>query len=183
MELTFCVRDADIPKWYGVLSGGFGFTTRVGLALEDFFLRELKVSEAYLSERLRTVFLRGHPVDDLRAAVLRDGDELALSAAMPGAVGISMRRESPFGALRAAITHAGGETADAARPGRVTIRLFNFIVADLGGYFLRRGVVVPVERLVRFLAENPGFATRGLVLDGRGEVLVRLATDHDQASC
>ena len=62
--------------------------------------------------------LDGKPVDDIGAALVQDGSTLALSAAMPGLVGATLRRGGAYSSFRSAITyHETGERLRAGEGG------------------------------------------------------------------
>jgi hypothetical protein len=99
---------------------------------------------------------------------------------MPGAAGICMRRNSPYAPLRASITHHGQGSGGAERQGRVGIKLFNLVLADLGPGLLRRGVEIEAARLREFLGGagigREALATvRSAALDGEPVAAAGLA--------
>jgi len=53
---------------------------------------------------IKVLFLDYSPVDDLDAAIIKDGAILALSAAMPGLVGAAMRKDG-LSWMRTSITY------------------------------------------------------------------------------
>ncbi len=120
-------------------------TAGLGLALE------------FIASRVQTVFLDSKPVDDLEVAVVREGSVLALSAAMPGLVGATMRRGGVLAGFRSGIsaTSGGGDREaenDAggrgqARTGLVTVKLFNMLREEVGAGLLRAGVWVRLGAL------------------------------------
>lgn len=109
-----------------------------------FLTDELGVDPAYVKERITTVFLDGQVVDDLARAPLRDGSLLALSAAMPGLVGATLRRGGYYAAMRAAITRSAERAPDGDDAGGhlVRVKLFNLLIAELGPVLLAHGIVV-----------------------------------------
>ena len=68
----------------------------------------LEIPAEYVENRIQTIFLDGKAVDDLGEAKVRDGSILALSAAMPGLVGATLRRGGAFASLRRSITFSEG---------------------------------------------------------------------------
>jgi hypothetical protein len=74
---------------------------------------------------------------------------------MPGLVGATMRRDGTFSSLRGSISHqACGEDCPE-RPGLVTVKLFNLLMARLGPGLLSRGVVVRARDLSRWMTGRP----------------------------
>ncbi|QLA15549.1 hypothetical protein [Desulfolutivibrio sulfoxidireducens] len=154
-----------------LFAGGVQVAAPVGCDLDTFFCRCLGLDPDYAATRVRTVFLNGRPVDDTSRAVLAPGDEVALSTAMPGLVGICMRRDSPIKSFRRDISHdpaAGSSSrtgADGGGTGLVTVKLFNFIALEAGPLLLARGVYLSGERLARAVAGGPGVLS--VTVDGR----------------
>jgi hypothetical protein len=146
-------------------AGGLGVAVAGPCGLDAFFEEVLHLDPEYVRGRLRTIFVNGQPVDDTAKARVAPGDETALSMAMPGLVGICMRRDSPLKSFRGDITHgrAASRSHDPGGAGTVTLKLFNFIALEVGPGLLARGVVVDGKRLAMVL--------------GRGEGVVRVRCD------
>jgi hypothetical protein len=104
-----------------------------------------------LIKKIETVFLDGKTVDDLESSIVKDGSILALSAAMPGLVGATLRRGSYYAAMRSHITDAGSQEKAESEDGMVTVKLFNLLMQELGPMFLRKGVWVKASVLHDFL--------------------------------
>ena len=93
-------------------------------------------------QRIQTVFLNGKPVDDMATAYVQDNDCLALSAAMPGLVGATMRSGGVLASLRHSISHRP-EASQSHKPGGVlSIKLFNLLIKEIGIRFLQKGILV-----------------------------------------
>jgi len=129
-----------------LLEQGFLIQIKDNNTVQNALCRQLGVPENYLRDRIQTVFLNGTAVDDETTAVGRDGDRLALSASMPGLVGATMRKGGFFSGLRAAISHQKSDVAAAAASNAViTIKLFNMVASEIGGIFLRKGILLRGE--------------------------------------
>ena len=115
------------------LQRGVRLRARVGISIRAFLGEGLGLPPALIA-RLGTVFLDGRPVDDLDGAILRGGATLALSGAMPGLAGATLRRGGPAAPLRSSITHT--ETGKAPEPseGVVTLKCFNTAAEDVAPY-------------------------------------------------
>jgi hypothetical protein len=109
----------------------------------------------YLEGRLQTIFLNGKPVDDVDAALVGGGDTLALSAAMPGLVGATMRRGGDLAGLRANISHRDQEQANQGGECLVKMKLFNLLTEELGPVFLEKGIWFKEAVLELFLHSQP----------------------------
>ncbi len=114
-----------------------------------FLVQDLGLTPEYVRQRITTVFLDGQVVDVLEDAMLRDGSRLALSAAMPGLVGATLRRSGPYAAMRAEITRASEHEVHArsAGTGVIHVKLFNLLLDELGPLLLERGVLLEREAL------------------------------------
>ena len=133
-----------------LLQNGFLFGCRVGVSIVSFLCEELGLSRPYVAEKISTIFLDGRCVDDIDSAMLKEGSVLALSAAMPGLAGASLRRGGVYSALRSSITYRQSDQRKAEN-GLCLIKLFNLLTVELGPVFLRRGILVRPEELVTFL--------------------------------
>jgi hypothetical protein len=105
-------------------------------------------------EKIQSIMLDGKPVDDIGSALVHDGSVLALSAAMPGLVGATLRRGGTYSSFRSAITyHETGKTREAGE-GWVRVKIFNLLMAELGPGLLRTGVLLSSSDLLGFLIER-----------------------------
>ncbi|NDY56973.1 hypothetical protein G3N56_09490 [Desulfovibrio sulfodismutans] len=156
VELTLDERAMD--RFAGLFASGVGVEMPGPCGLDVFLGENLGLDPAYVRERLRTIFVNGQPVDDIAKTKLAPGDELALSVAMPGLVGICMRLDSPLKSFRGDITH--GRAASRSHlgdlAGTVTVKLFNFIAREIGPGLLARGVTIVGGKLARAVADGKG---------------------------
>jgi hypothetical protein len=132
-----------------LLQKGFLFECHVGASLKSFLCGELGLSEQYVAERISTVFVDGKCVDDIDSATVRRGSTIALSAAMPGLAGASLRRGGVYGAIRSSITY-GKDDRREEETGLCSIKLFNLLIVELGPIFLQRGILVKADDLETF---------------------------------
>lgn len=145
VELT--LPRGDLARLAPLLQRGVDTHATAGVSAFAFLTGELGLEADYVRRRITTVFLDGQVVDDLEAAVLRDGAVLALSAAMPGLVGATLRRGGYYAAMRAAITHAREHPAPERARAVVRVKLFNLLLEEIGPVLLARGVLLgPEER-------------------------------------
>ena len=121
--------------------------------------QDLELEAGFVEQRISTIFLNGRPVDTLEAK-LRQGDILALSAAMPGLVGATMRRGGLVATLRSNISHREeGGREEGGREGIILVKLFNTLIPVLGPLLLKRGVLVERDALNDYF-RIPGFGER-----------------------
>jgi hypothetical protein len=144
--------------WTGLFGRGVFFEVAARTTVARALTGVLGLASDYVLERVQTVFRNGCPVDDLDASTVSGGDTLALAAAMPGLVGITMRRNSPVGGFRSDITDKGGQAGE---PGLVRLKLFNMVADEAGPGLLARGVLVQGADLDAFLSGcGTGFFSR-----------------------
>lgn len=94
---------------------------------------------------VQTVFLNGKPVDDMEKTTIQNGDCLALSAAMPGLVGATMRSGGVLAGFRRTITHRPPQSQSDTQNGIMTVKLFNLLIREMGPRFLRQGILLEME--------------------------------------
>ena len=131
-----------------LLQRGVGIPGGGGLKVREFLLETLGIDAGYVEEKLQTVFLDGHAVDDFDRAVVRPGAVLALSGAMPGLVGATMRRGGYYARMREGITHAEADTVEGGgEKSFVIVKLFNRPLADLAETLADRPLLAPADAL------------------------------------
>jgi hypothetical protein len=141
-------------EFSALLQAGFFVTARTGCSVKTLLCSQFGIDEEYLAGRITTIFLDSKPVDSLETTLVRDGATLALSGAMPGLVGATMRRGGFYAALREGISHHDDGKAGAAGIGTIKIKLFNILMAEIGPLFLVRGITVPAAALANFLVQR-----------------------------
>ena len=169
-SLPLMLEVDKIGRFLPLLQGGFMVKAQVGCSIKMMLCRQFGLSPEYVEERIQTIFLDGKAVDDIDSAIIKDGSTLALSAAMPGLAGATLRRGGPLASFRSQATHREGKKAISRREGLVVLKLFNLLVEELGPLFLGQGIFVRREDLRGFLTSLPGeFWTgcKAATLDGR----------------
>lgn len=130
-----------------ILREGVRINALIGSSVRAFLCDQLGLTDEYVMERISTIFLDGKPVDNMDEATLHEGQVLALSAAMPGLVGATMRRGGFYAAFRSAITYHPDTVHDSTATGTIILKLFNMVAEEIGGLILGRGVMVHSEEL------------------------------------
>lgn len=178
LHLELTLPPGELGEFFPLLQQGFTLFCRVGCSLTSLLCEGLGLDQEYVTERITTIFLNGKAIDNLESAIVQEGATVALSAAMPGLVGATMRRGGYYAAMRGAITYRAGEGDAVAGFGAVRIKLFNLLLTELGPGFLRRGIFLPETDLLAFLArrDDPFWAScREMALNGspatRGQIL------------
>jgi hypothetical protein len=121
-------------------------------SVQTFLCEACGLDPSVVQERIQTLFLNGNPVDDREAATLRHGDTLALSAAMPGLVGATMRSGGVLACFRNTLSHRVRDTAAMDQAGLLKIKLFNLLIREMGPWFLSRGIWVSGPDMQQTLA-------------------------------
>ena len=147
-----------LPAFRTLFQQGVGVSIQTGTSLEDLLCGQWQIDRDYVMNRISTLFLDGKPVDDLPAAVIRDGATLALSGAMPGLIGATMRRGGVLASFRSGITYCPASETPGRSKGRITLKLFNLLIDELGPGFLARGIWVPRRRLAEIFPDDPAIA-------------------------
>jgi hypothetical protein len=136
------------PAFRALLQRGIGIPDRTGTSVRDFLQGTLGIDPAYVEDQLQTAFLDGHPVDDFDRAQVRPGVVLALSGAMPGLAGATMRRGGYYARMREDISHAGTSRKEgSAEEGVIIVKLFNRPLGDLAEELAKRPLLVPGDAL------------------------------------
>lgn len=152
-----------------LLQEGVDLAVQVGCTIRSLLCDQLGLDPVYVDTRIQTVFLNGKPVDRIEEAVVRHQSVVALSAALPGLLGATLRKSGAYASLRQGITHTeSGMQQDPAR-GSITFRVFNVLLPELAPLLLQTGVRVRAERLDACLRRHAPSGIDGiqkLTLDG-----------------
>lgn len=141
--LTMVLKQEKMSVLFPMLQEGFQVAAQVGCNIQRLLCDQFGLMPDYLANRISTIFLNGKPLDDAASAVVKDGSTLALSAAMPGLVGATFRKDGCLAAFRESITYQQEDDASATcHDGFVTIKLFNLLISEMGPLFLKRGIWV-----------------------------------------
>lgn len=154
-KLFLIVTDSLIQKFLLILQQGFALKVYVGCTVEELLRQQLGVSPEYLEKRIQTIFLDGNPIDDVTSAYVRSGSTIALSAALPGLAGATLRRGGYYAPLRSQISYKQTSYAEATHEGVVFLKLFNLSLKELGPLFLSQGVLVDGKSLSNFFRVQP----------------------------
>ncbi len=136
-------KDA-ISLFFPLLQKGF-YLEIITNNLQNMLCRTCGLDPAAVNDRIQTIFLNGKPVDDTATANVQDGDCLALSAAMPGLVGATMRSGGLLAGLRYAISHQPIDAHPSPQGGVFSIKLFNLLIKEIGPRFLQQGILIGVD--------------------------------------
>ncbi len=169
INLDLTVVPAALPLFNPLLEKGVVVSARTGCSLRDFLCHQLGLADDYLDERIQTLFLDARPVDDVDKTMITDGSTLALSAAMPGLLGATMRKGGRYAPFRKSISRLDPAGGTCETPGRVTVKLFNLVAREIGGRLLAMGVTVAGDDLLRIADRHPQWLQQLVTaaIDGR----------------
>jgi hypothetical protein len=154
-DVNLEISPEQVGRFHRLLQEGFMVKVELGCTIKTLLCEQFGVSPEYLETRVQTVFLNGKPVDDLESTEIPAGATLALSAAMPGLVGATLRRGSYYAPMRSDITYRKDEAHGERGEGTVRIKLFNLLGPELAPTFLARGIWLSGSRLQGFVSQLP----------------------------
>ncbi len=158
------------------LQSGIWVRAALPSSVQSFLCDQMGLEPDYVRERILSIVLNGHPVDNTEKALLRDGSRLALSSGMPGLAGAALRRGSPLASFRGSITHRDSAAAGPKQEGTICVKLFNLMMGDLGPGFLARGILINSEAIARFLRQNRALFLEKCRSVQRNEIAIEPAT-------
>jgi hypothetical protein len=167
-QLTFIMDDPLVTRFFLLLQQGVKIRRRTGCSVDTFLREEIGAGPAMI-EKIQSIMLDGKAVDDIGSSLVHDGSVLALSGAMPGLVGATLRRGGAYASFRSAITYHETEKTFMSGEGWVSIKIFNLLMVELGPGLLRQGVLVNTAELADYLAERSQEFRQGcsIMLDGK----------------
>lgn len=139
----------QLPAFSLLLQQGVWLRAETGCSVASLLTEQFGIAEDYIVERITTLFLDFKPIDDLKTTYVNDGSTLALSSAMPGLVGTTMRRGSHLAAMRGDIS-CQSQQQQQDKAGRIRIKLFNLLISELGETFLAHGIILSYTQLDNF---------------------------------
>ena len=171
-SVTLRIPEKQLTSFLTLLQKGVAVKTPVGVTVADFLCGHFGLSHEYVRKRIQTIFLDGEPVDDEDSARVRDGAVLALSSAMPGLLGATLRKGSPFQSMRREISHRENHPGESEKSqGMVTVKLFNFMIPEMAGIVLQRGVTLDKRVFGKIL---------GKILEESGNHPVSTEKNHEK---
>lgn len=167
------VLEADpsaMGVFYPLLQRGVRVKAEKGSSIKALLCDTMGVSPDYVDQRIQTIFLEGKPVDDPASTVLEEGSRIALSAAMPGLAGATLRKGGFFALMRSQISHRPEDSAATRETCFVMVRLFNMVSKELAPNVLAAGIWLTGEEIRELLdqtSDNMPAVRRVILQDGR----------------
>jgi len=153
--LTLNLPAEQLNIFFPLLQKGITVPATVGCTLKSLLTEQFLIPAEYVTDRITTIFMDNHPVDDLDRTIIQNGSRVSLSAAMPGLVGATMRRGGFYAALRQGISHLLESDTTDDSCGTIRLKLFNLLLAEIGPLLLARGLILEREELDELLAVLP----------------------------
>lgn len=150
--LSLSLGEGALSEFFPLFQQGVTIRAHTGRSVADFLCDQIGLDPGYVRERITTIFLNGKAIDDVNLAILKAGSTLALSGAMPGLVGATMRRGGYYAAMRSGITHTESGVKAEERIDSIRVKLFNLLLPELGPLFLRQGIILTPAELAEFLS-------------------------------
>jgi hypothetical protein len=141
-SLSLTVETSLLTTFYELLQAGFRVRCKVGVSIESLFYEQFGLNPRLVEGKISIIFLNSKPVDDISSTTVNDRSTLALSGAMPGLVGATLRRESPLASFRQSISASKSAEDNENSEGCIQIKLFNILLKELGPVFLDMGIFI-----------------------------------------
>jgi hypothetical protein len=145
------VKKSAVLEFVKTLQGGFYIKSPEGISVMEFLTEICKVSNDYIVENVKTVFINQKPADKLDEVLIAPEMTCALSGAMPGLVGAMMRMGSFYSVLREGITYHNSGSGKTGNETLVKLKLFNKVLYDKGPEFLLRGIYADKNEFLNLL--------------------------------
>lgn len=154
MKVKLYGRKEFFYVFFSVFQEGVFVKTELGLNVRETIKNIFEISDEFIKRKISTILLDGKVVDDIEGAKIKEGSILALSGAMPGLVGATMRTHSVYESFREAITYKEEEGFCSVKTGVFTIKLFNILIGELVPKLLKKGIILQKERLKELLEKE-----------------------------
>jgi hypothetical protein len=165
-----------------LLQKGVKVTGRIGSSVLSFLCDDLGLSPEYVDKRIQTLFLNGKAIDNPDTSFLKEHSTLALSAAMPGLLGATLRKGSYYARMRNEISHQEQSQRITVHEGIVLLKLFNLLPAEIGPAVLARGIWLKGEELNQFLKGLPDDVL-GMCSEAKADGQAVSLKDFGEESC
>ena len=151
VRLSLVVSTKLVPLFFQLLGHGFYLNVETGCSVKELLCGQLGINNDYLDQRIKTIFLNGKVVDDAASAIVPADATIALSGAMPGLVGAILRSGGYYAPMRVQISHDPNSTTLEFKEGKITLKLWNLIVKELGPNFLQQGIWIEAMEARSFM--------------------------------
>jgi hypothetical protein len=153
-HLRLTVDGGLLARFFKLMERGCKLQINKSVTIKELLCDQLGISEDYVDHRIQTIFLDGKAVDDVDTAIVASGSKLALSAAMPGLVGITFRKGGFYAALRSSISYTKTDDLVVKGGGEIVLKLFNMVAKELGPELLKKGIRIESHVFDHFVKRN-----------------------------
>ena len=153
-RLSLIVNAKQVPLFFQLMGHGFYLDVQTGCSVKELLCNQLGIHEDYLAQRIQTIFLNFKVVDDVNSAIVSEDATMALSGAMPGLVGSILRSGGVYAPMRSQISHEQTKSVSLLKNGRITLKLWNLVVKELGPTFLQQGIWIETEECKSFIERH-----------------------------
>lgn len=141
-----------IKPFLQLFGQGVGIRATTGISLGQLLCGPLGFRRDYVDEHVQTVFVNGRAVDQVDRVFIHDGAVIALSAAMPGLAGATLRKGGHLAGMRREISQCDEASCQQQHEGMVTLKLFNLVAREMGRQVLDQGVWIRGDAWRGFLS-------------------------------
>ena len=186
-HLALTMATGHTVDFHALLQQGFNVQAQLGCSLQELLCSQWGMDPDYVNTRITTIFMNSRATDNIATAIVREGAVIALSGAMPGLVGATMRRGGYYAAMRGAMTYRADTVEPENESAEVRVKLFNLLLPELGPAFLKRGVSVSAAQLGAFFRARDAEFWKGCRRIQRNGVAIsaidanKLCEDQDAA--
>ena len=153
-RLSLIVNPKLVPLFFQLMGHGFYLNVQTGCSVKELLCNQLGIHEDYLAQRIQTIFLNFKVVDDVNSAIVSEDATMALSGAMPGLVGSILRSGGVYAPMRSQISHEKDKPTSQLKNGKITLKLWNLVVKELGPTFLQQGIWIEAEEVQSFVKRH-----------------------------
>lgn len=156
-EATFHLRlpAMAMRQLIPLFHSGVGIKTVAGISLMELLCGQLGIGSDIVREQVQTIFVNGRAVDKTETVEIAAGAVIALSAAMPGLVGASLRKGGVLAGFRQGISYPDRLSPTGKSPEEtiIVLKLFNLVAETVAPQLLQRGVWVKGKTLQNLLTQ------------------------------
>lgn len=183
-EITLHLKlpERGIRQLFPLFHSGIGIKTLAGISLMGLLHGQLGIDEDIIRDSVQTVFINGRAVDHAEKVKIPPDAVVALSAAMPGLVGATLRSGGLLAGLRQGISYPeeGNVPDELKNETLIQLKLFNLAAENLAPQILPRGILVKGETLRDLLnhSQLSGYLEQKGAMEWNGRQMSMDDLDH-----
>ena len=149
-HISLVMDSGLLMDFFPLFQQGFNVRAQCGGTLEELLCSQWGIDSDYVTTRITTIFMNHRAIDSIATTTVHTGAVVALSGAMPGLVGATMRRGGYYAAMRGSMTHQDDTSDSGGGTAEIRVKLFNLLLPELGPAFLKRGLGIEAAQLATF---------------------------------